>query len=65
MRTEREEGGGRGRKEKKKNRRAGNGIKNKGLGKIKEERKTGFFAHFQSFDFPPSPGGCLCEITFF
>lgn len=27
--------------------------------------QKGFFAHFQSFDFSLSPGGCLCEITFF
>lgn len=49
----------------KKEKEAGNGIKNKGLRKIKEDRRTGSFAHFQCFDFPPCPGGCLCEITFF
>ena len=63
MRTEREEREEKKRKKRKKE--AGNGIKNKGLSQIKEDRKTGFFAHFQSFDFPPRPGGCLCEITFF
>lgn len=52
-----------GQKEKKKTERSR--IKNKGLRKIKEDRKTGFFAHSQSFDFSPGPGGCLCEITFF
>lgn len=44
---------------------AGNQITSKWLRKIKEERTLGFFAHFQSFDFPRSPEGCLCEITFF
>lgn len=42
MRTGREGGGG---EEKQKG--EGNGIKNKGLKKIKERRKKEFFAHFR------------------